>query len=571
MAKRSVNGKNQRQNADRRRYSGSRQGKTSRTEIEKDTRQSSTKSDKRTISRSPNNDISWYSRYPNLLLGAGQFPYPNKPGSLVNFGSMQMFANAAAESGIALETQMAVPGIAVLDWYPSVGYSNSSLDPASVVCKELYARVRQAYSSDLDVDGPDILVYLMSLDSVFAYIAWLKRIYRACTAWSPENYVLPDAVFRACNISAADQSYLLQHRMRLWNEINTLVLQTRQFKCPAVMDIFNRHYWLSDNIYTDANSLNSQLYMFNPAGLYFYEARNVPDVTPVIQASGLNLTPMPYFGYSREANEDAVSYLIRYGRSMLQDLIDWAECYTINGYLQRAFVDTPSFMVDELGAGEALMPVYSEEVLTQIENSFAVSGITRSMISGTSNPLRVGMHVAQNPATNTVVSLPAYTYGSTTAGFFALSNFNHWLSIRSDVPTVADSVIASRLKYGIRSESRATGAGITVELDCGTEMPLCWSLVFKQGDASDYSVEPLHQMPTATTAPNASTSNRAAFMLAQFDWAPFYFLYGKGTPAAPQSQPLLVGDIHNLTTVTQQDMLNLHRVCLYSEFNSFQI
>lgn len=153
-------------------------------------------SDREGSTRKADNDISWYSRYPNLLLGAGQLQYPYRPGMSLNFGNLQMVNNQGTFTH-STNNKAPIPGVMVLDWAPSVGLSTNDQSPASVVCRDLFAKIRSAYSSDLDIDAPDVFIYLQALDSVFAYIATLKRIYRVVAASSPDNYVVPNMLMNA--------------------------------------------------------------------------------------------------------------------------------------------------------------------------------------------------------------------------------------------------------------------------------------------------------------------------------------------------------------------------------------
>lgn len=230
------------------------------------------------------NDVSWYAKYPDLLQAAGSFPYPYRPGMSIPMGTPSYNTN--------IQRSFHIPGVLALDWIPSIGVSNEATSPSSVAAKEIYAKVRSKYSGALDADAPDFMVYLMALDSVFAYIAWCKRIYRTLNAWTPNNYVLPDTLLSAYGLTVQDIQSLREQRVLLWQIINELVLQSRKFTCPALMDVFNRHYWLSDNVYTDANSINAQLYVFNLGGVYQFA--NLPIVGDSSNtAAGLKMISPP--------------------------------------------------------------------------------------------------------------------------------------------------------------------------------------------------------------------------------------------------------------------------------------
>lgn len=321
--------------------------------------------------RGGENDISWYTRYPNLVVASASLPYPYRPGMDVEIATTRSLGGG---SWVNKVTQT-IPGVMALEWIPSAGKSENAMDPASLLGMEIYAKVRQSYSGTLRADAPDYVIYVMALDSVFSYIAWLKRLYRVLNAWTPENYAMPAALLHGMGLQDDDIAALRANRMQLWEYINMLVLESRKFTCPGTLDIINRHYWMSDNVYVDDPSLNSQMYMFNLAGAYEYSLATYGDQTT--PTGGLTLKLMPWVRSSTSANPNgvgptlSVELLYEYGHSMLTALAEWDDSYTINGYLKRAYEGTPLFAVEELPINAVLDPVYSTEVLTQIENSYS--------------------------------------------------------------------------------------------------------------------------------------------------------------------------------------------------------
>lgn len=525
------------------------------------------------------NDISWYSKYPNLLLAAGSFPYPYRPGMQINLGTNQV--PVTLENGT---NNLVIPGVMALDWCPSFGKSQSATDPISIAAKEWYARVRRAFSGALDADAPDFMMYLGALDSVFSYIAWLKRLYRVMNVWTPENYALPNVVLNAMGLSTQDIESLRTDRVQLWQVINELVYQSRKFTCPAVMDVFNRHYWMSDNVYTDDSMINSQFYLFNLKYLYHFK------MLPTVQGDegpGLEMIPMPTVRQYVQGTPIKYSELYEFGRQLIDDLVAWDEAYTINGYLQRAFDGVPSFIVDELPQDQPFNPVYVPEVLAQIENS-------RCVVSGwaMTAALMKGMNVTQDVLKNCVICNPAFTYAAKrTQEQLNAANVLPTLSIRSQTPTVADSVIASRLQAMTSFDVTNVNTPI-MYVEAGTELPLGWRLldgVLEEnlsGNTSVFRSKSVFESVWAFTINHATTGGDTIatvaakfnqflpiFKAEQFDWHPFAFVQFAEANVNPQGliQFAVSGDTHNLTTVLPEDLNNLHKVCLYSEFNAFSI
>lgn len=499
------------------------------------------------------NDPAWYARYPELLVAAGSFPYPNRPGMKVYLGDGTGY-------------QYKIPGIMTLDWIPSVGKSTQPTDPASILGAEIYARVRKVYSGTLRADAPDYILYIMALDSVYAYIAWLKRLYRTLNAYTPDNYILPDVVLGAMGLVKGEIDTLRANKMDLWSAINSLVLMSRRFTCPGSLDIINRHYWMSDNLYTDDASINSQFYLFNPRGYYQYgtvEDSNKQQVPALLFKSA------PGHGVSF-----TVSNLYKFGREMIDALATWDDSYTINGYLQRAYEGDPLFMVEEIPQEEMLVPQYVPEVLTQIENSRGIPGA--EYIDFDSTTPSINLTISQDVPTNSILFNPVYNFEPTGVAAevaSVLTEMNHFISMRTPNATALDNVIASRLQASFDATPISNGYKITIK--GATEIPLGWRFVESVPTLTaqrwtDYIpiVVNTRLASTATIDDYKAlmTTMKDYLRLEAFDWHPIFYVTDNGL-----SEFYPVGDVHNVTVVTKDQMDKLNRVCLFSEFNSFSM
>lgn len=477
-----------------------------------------------------------------------------------------------------------VPGVMVMDWYPNLGTSHSPTDPASVLGKEMYARVRAAYSGTLRADAPDYVMYVAALDSLFAYIAWMKRLYRTLSAFNPENYVVPDVLLSAMGLSEADIQSLRANKTQLWQLTNELVHQSRKFTCPSSLDIMNRHYWMSDNVYTDAPSLKGQVYLFNLKGVFQYEENGIVnesgEIDGTIKASGLSIRELPWIDRTK-GSVITPQILYNFGLGLIDALVAWDESYTISGYLQRAYEGTPGFVVAELDQNEVLTPVYMPEVLMQIENSMTTH-YAGSMLG------RYWGIVRQQPSTNAVWTDPQFwvkqadvSTNLRTTATYSENKLPH-ITMRVDNPTVIDTVEATRLSSMATYKTEAkmwpgdeTGAQTIITIpDAGTEVPVGWYVIMTTGSSGD-DVVALRKagwfrqtgMFAVTTSGVATFTNDELQTLAAseaFDWHPLaYMVSGDGKKA------IFMGDVHNITTISKEDMENLHRICAFSEFNSF--
>lgn len=508
------------------------------------------------------NDFSWYARYPQLIEAAGRIPYPYRPGMNMRLGSNPGNVNS--------DLTMNVPGIAAMRWVPSVGKSNVSTDPASLVGKETYARVRAAFSGTLRADAPDYVVYFVCLDSIFSYIGTLKRIWRQINAYSPDNYLLPEALLQAEGVKAGDIIYLQRDKKMLFEYINLLIHMARKFHCPAVFDYFNRHYWMNDNVYCDSMSINGQMYVFVQGGYYAYENVNTPDGVP---AAGATISVPGWLTTAQGSN--IVDNMYNHGVALINLLDAWDESYTISGYLSRAFEGSPDFYVDLLDYNEQFVPVYQPEVLGQIENSRALPH-TSALVGGWGTSLTI----SQDPKTNSILCNPHVTVPVSEEDYaadlcFARTGFTFEpiINSREDTPTLENTVVNSRL-MAMPVNVKYTSESKTLDYDvlAGTEIPTSWSIFYLLPDKKVTSLiyrQFLVYDRSATPTSYGGSAMLAAIISSNFDWMPLATAYIRYSTGGYTAQ--LLGDLHNVTALSLSDLENLHRICLYSEFNAFSI
>lgn len=508
------------------------------------------------------NDFSWYSKYPSLLNAAASLPYPYRPGMNLPMGSMRG-AQTNASTVEYTDVSLRVPGVLRINWAPSVGQSTLPTDPASIVGKEVYAAVRKVFSGSIDADAPDFVMYLLALDSLFSYIGGLKRVYRTLTAWSSDNFQTPDTLLLALGCNSVSISNLRTNAADLLRCINELVLQSRKFRCPAIMDLFNRHYWLNDNVYTDAPTINSQFYVFRQT---YYLKLNSSAAIPgssTVTAAGLTAVSSPISASSNLT----VKSLYDFGIGLIQALDAWDDCYMISGYLMRAFEGTASFVVDELDVSDSLTPVYVEEVLMQIENARSVFGTLREAT----------LNVYQDPSTNAIISQPLATVSSTLT-YGIEHDLPPILSIRSDSPTVEENVIASRLQMN-QGLSQINHSVLSSEegypIFCASEIVSSIHLL----GCDPHNAGSASSSVTLRSVIGLSSSNPSATLfvdlprylwVTQFDWHPIlYVMYMDSSTPATGAQIIPIGDLHNVTVLDRSQLKEINRICLFSEFGSF--
>lgn len=509
------------------------------------------------------NDISWYKRYPELLEASARIAFPYRPGMTLDMGSI-----IYDDDKSTAKASYSIPGVATMRWIPSFGRSSKATDPTSIAAREIYSKVRSKFSGSLDADAPDFLVYMGALDSIFSYIGALKRIYRILDIYTPQNYVLPDGLLTMMGLSTSAINQLRKDKANFNLAINQLVRMTKKFALPASMDLFVRHYWMNDNVYMDRADIGSQFYVFNQTGFYYYTAINTPEGVP---AAGLSLMPALWDGLDPwNPPSDAVSLLYTFGETLINALSSWDDSYTISGYLMRAYEGVEQFTVDELPLHDQFSPVFVPEVLSQIENSVGV------LASNAQTAVNIiDTDVSQDPKTNSIIYLPKVKMSAAFHEGVDYTNFGNWINLHESNPSSDAVVIATRL-HPVRVPSEKQGH---FDIYAGTEIPLGWSVLIRVMDGGSV-VSRERGVPQHFTLINKSTgwvfdANKAQDLMAlaaieAFDWHPmvsFSMGYHDGTNQGCISY--MQGDVGNITTVPDDVMFNIHRVCTYSELNAF--
>lgn len=486
------------------------------------------------------NDMSWYTKNPLLLESACRIPFAYPCGQYMDAGTD--FENNRT-APVKTTHVVASAGTMAITYVPSIGNTDDGLSaPINIAAREMYAKIRKAYSGALICDAPDIMLYMLSLDGIFSYIAYLKRIYRLLDIYSGTNKYVVEGIFAAMGYSAADVASLRSDKMQLWGIINTFISDANKWSCPAQFDILNRHYWMNDNIYLDKVNSKAQMYVFNPQGFYKFGLDS--------DSKGQVTVEFP--------DKLNISGLTAFGRDLLNTLSNSEDAYTINGYLARAFEGVPNFRISELGIGDKQEFVYSEEVLNQIHNATIVKlentacTVTQDGVTGV---LKAGY---EGTDVWTASSAPLLR-----------SNLELFDS-NMEVPDAINVVVGSRLHATV--EAAINGNDINYRVNAGTEIVTSLS-IYRLNTPAVYPRNPFFSFTLdqnfVIVADDVTVRGLAC--ISQFDWAPVLVVSYWDNEDYESTNWNIFGDVTNMTSVKNVTMDNLHRMCIYSEFNAFGI
>lgn len=509
------------------------------------------------------NDWQWYAANAQLIKDYASFPFGVPVGNQLGFGLSQL------DSG-------SIPGVMVLNYYPTVGVTNAESAPINIAMRKLYSYIRHANSGHANYDPADLMLYVICVDSALMYLEWMKRLYAVMRDYTPLNRYYPQTLIRAMNVLPAGISDLNSKMSDFRGYINIFAAKLSQLWIPGSLTMTARHLWMTQGIYLDSMTSKAQTYLYNPAGFYQFN---------------LNTEGVGYAKMTSPGLIDSLEAMITYGDSLLNPMVTSEDFGIIGGDILKAY--GAAGIVKPLGITEEyqVLPVYNQEVLSQIENATIVGNPIISTFDVTQATAVGTGYLISNPKTQ--VGLMTHHANGTNAVQNALAPYtaNRILNFHHDAPSPEEVMVATRLMVAIDSISVSAGdtpgqylATLTID-QCGTEViGNCQYFRFVGKDSSrTYRNDfvqyvlclELDHTQTATgyvDGLNAAISNITA--LSTFDWHPvcfplLYASYGEETVFNYPVGVLL--DVDNYTFLTKYNLYNLHQTALLSEFTTPQI
>lgn len=306
------------------------------------------------VTSSKDNDWTWYAANEQLLRDSASFSYNYPLGSPINWNSMRQDKN-----------DLAVPGVMSFETSTCFGFTDDANDAINIASRNIYTYVRHANSGSSNYDAPDLMIYLMAMDSIYSTLAYLKRVYGIANVYSYTNRYLPQTLVRANHINFDD---LLAHLSDYRGQINALVVKAGSMCVPDTMPIFKRHMWLYSGLYYDTPTDDkAQIYMHVPHG--YWKAEYNSSAAP-----GVFLQWHPWWLQSGALSAPKTDFTFNMGRALtvLTDMLDAVlsnESFNImSGDILKAYTAGSIMKLEQIPESYTVVPTYSEEVLDQIQN-----------------------------------------------------------------------------------------------------------------------------------------------------------------------------------------------------------
>lgn len=307
------------------------------------------------------NDPRYYGRDPQLVKDVASFPYGWPLGTRLNFG----------ERGSVYANKMALPGIMTIHWAPSVGWSEDANSPVNVAARNIYSYVRHANSGHSNYDAPDLMLYMLGMDSAYSMIQMAKRVYGVINTASFTNRYFPKAMVEALGFDYDD---LVTHLSDFRAYINQCVLKVGSMCVPATMSYFRKHMWMNEHIFADHNSSKSQVYAFvmdlafrfrlgaDGAGELYATTLSHSEILTV------NRKLIKFSDYQYRMN------------NIMNSILEQEDFNIMSGDILKAYGPENVIKLASIDEGYTVLPHYDEVALDQIQNSTLVGIPIRQFI-----------------------------------------------------------------------------------------------------------------------------------------------------------------------------------------------
>lgn len=484
------------------------------------------------------NDAAWYASSPQLMHDSASLSYNTAIGSEVNVLKNKTTFNATTS----------IPGVCAFRYIPGPGFTTGRGSPVNISAHNLYSYVRHANSGHSNYDAPDLMLYVLAVDSLYSFISYLKRIYGFALLYSQFNRYMPEALIKANGVNFGS---ILGNLPQFRAYINQLTAKAATFVVPNNMPIFIRHYWMNANLYMDEPLLKAQLYMFVPRGFYYFEEME-------------NAGKLVFHKLLSENN--TFESLMSYGNNMVAKLIASEDMNIMSGDILKAY-DGNVFRMEYITEDFSVDPVYAPEVLNQIQNITVLPELYSD--DGALDITQV-VNISSGAA-GSLIWKPMFKM----AANGDLYDSDRILCSNLESPVPADNMVASRLMVSVSEGDEADEWWVD---GCGSEIvdgADLWEMKYVPGSPASIShnVAPTYMYIYPTTA-DQMVARMHVFRWLTFTGSiqgfkqhPLFFAIEKEGIAGQLSQIGICADFNNFTVVDKYVLNNMHNTALLSMFN----
>lgn len=456
------------------------------------------------------NDPSWYNNSSALVRDAASISFYTPAGA-------GYIPDSAASDAVDLT---AIPGIMVLKTVTGPGISKDPTSAVNLAAQRMYVNMRKNNSGASNYASADMMMYCLALDSAYICYAEMVRLYGLLNCWDQLNRYAPRYIIQALGYDFDDfKNNMADFRMY----VQTWIRQINAFALPVSFTISKRHAWLFSNIWKDSSNAKAQLYMHSPSGYYTWEDQTSD------QGTMLQFHDWEAIHTSGEGKGILLGELQVAMDEVAQKLANSTDVAIIAGDLEKAYGSNNMFTLAELDPEYTVEPVFSEEVLMQIENTTPLTKECRPTDMSSWN-------ITQDVDRNMITYAPVFktiVNGSTEDGYIASLLDAYFridsqpLNVHMADPTPDDVMVATRGR--IRLNAKKAGDNLVYGLQ-SVGCDFVESMTMYTLTPSLKTLNPIRFLPlifdTPAGALKVSDFIYASACASMFDWHPLITFIG---------------------------------------------
>lgn len=486
--------------------------------------------------RRDHNDISWL--YPNerMLVDTASIPFGYRVGDPMHLLS-SLYNRPAYRT----------PGIMDLRYLPTYGPMEGHGSAINNAATAIYSWIRHVNSGSKNYDAPDLMMYLMAMDSIYTGIGYCAKILAAAMKYSWSTRYTPEHIILASG--TVPNNELFGNLCGFRDRLNRVILKATTLAVPTTFPLYARHMYMTSNVHKDEDSDKAQFYTCTPS--YLYRLVTSPSKPRYLE-------PVEWAGAS------GVSHIFSTYLDKLEDMVSRVygdeDAGIMAGDIMKAYGDK-LYKIGYVEPDTVLEFTYDKEFLHQIHNATiageaCVAADVDSNYPGCSIYQVVEDSSVSGPA-SFLVQHPIFgkKYGTIEQIPEFYANGTKALDIHGDVdPKMI--LRATRFMPGAASAFHTSdNAYIYSFTNPGTEV-ITSVTIFKLSDSGLVS----EQVPAALM--NWDTYGETIADLNTFSFGPLVY------EGAGNSNPVTVlGNTDNLTTVTDENLAALNRMVALGVFN----
>lgn len=560
------------------------------------------------------NDPSWYSKSPELLRDSASVPFNFAAGLPVNYQNIDAakFAGATNTGKITSNKIYRSPGIMALYLRPSLPITREASDPVNQAFVSAVSYLKHTVSATLPYTSSDLCMMLIGMGQIYSYLNFLQRTYALAMKYSIENRYLP---YTALVASGVNPSNVVTNLADFRYGINLLISKASALCVPSNVAYFFRMAMIYSNIYIEGTSSKDQMYMYAPAGFWYYAEGD----DSVLESGASSLQYVPFIDqtvfdqfmessstFGPEMTLRSVDSLLQYGEDMINRLLGSEDIALMSAQIMRAYGSNGVLKLAMIPEYIPIEPVFDIGILEQIHNASVFTnfklkkypyGIDQSLIrENKSTGWDVLQKITNGPLDHIMFTPLLTDDGETTKGW-ETSAMYAYMSDNAKILTTTTSdtspsliMESSRLMsfVGAYSDESIAGSNTVITgselcvgclmwtypsigLNSGTlyingwqsigSFLICGNLIAADGEDTNrsfsecmsYVYKTLHKIQYTTK-----------FRFAPLMYWNAWWENASGQTRTETSNYMIIGNIDNYTLITAQNLWNLNQTAVLS-------